>query len=319
MAETTITRDETALAPRRVGAGMFIRALVRDRVSFLALVFLVFLILCAVVPGWIAPYEPTAQSLMMRNKPPMTVPAGGGFPHLLGTDTLGRDILSRIVHGTRISLLVAFFGVLVSGSIGITLGTVAGVLRGRTDDVVMRVADLQMGFPFTLLALLFLYAIGPSLVNIVIIFAIVRWPVYARVSRSMAMSLREAPFVEAARTIGCSQARIIRHYVLPNMVSPLIVLGTMESAKLILGEATLSFLGLGIQPPASSWGLMVATGRDYVGLAPWLVAFPGLAIFLTALSANLLASWLRAVTDPVQRWRWLVPRKAHDRAADDDF
>lgn len=295
--------------PVRPRLGQFLSALVRDPVTFLALAFMLILAFFAVFPEWFAPYEPTAQSLRTRNSPPFTFSASGPI-HLFGTDTLGRDIFSRIIYSARVSLLVAFCGVIASGVLGITLGVVSGTLRGRTDDVIMRLADLQLGFPFLMLALLVLYALGPSLANIILIFAIVRWPVYARVARSLAMSLREAPFVEAARSLGASNARIIYHHILPNMSSPLIVLATTEVAKLILAEATLSFLGLGIQPPASSWGLMVAAGRDYVALAWWLVAFPGLAIFLTALSVNLLATWLRAVSDPVQRWRWLRPRKA---------
>jgi peptide/nickel transport system permease protein len=303
--------EQASAVPDRPGIGVFLRALLRDRVTFAALLFMALLAVMAAAPELLAPYDPTAQSLRMRNSPPLTWPAEGPM-HLLGTDTLGRDILSRIIHSARVSLVVAFCGVAVSGVAGVLLGVTAGTLRGRSDDVIMRLADLQLGFPFLMLALLVLYALGPSLANIILIFAVVRWPVYARVARSLAISLREAPFVEAARTLGASKARIIRHHILPNMSSPLIVLGTMEVAKLILAEATLSFLGLGIQPPDSSWGLMVAAGRDYVALAWWLVAFPGLAIFLTALSANLLAAWLRAVTDPVQRWRWLLPRNEQD-------
>lgn len=303
------TMEKTDSLPDRPGFQQFAFALLRDPITFLALAFMVLLALFAIFPETFAPYDPTAQSLRTRNSPPLTVPASGPI-HLFGTDTLGRDIFSRIIFSARVSLLVAFCGVAASGALGILLGVIAGTLRGRTDDLIMRLADLQLGFPFLMLALLVLYALGPSLANIILIFAVVRWPVYARVARSLAMSLREAPFVESARALGATNARIIRHHVLPNMMSPLIVLATMEVAKLILAEATLSFLGLGIQPPDSSWGLMVAAGRDYVSLAWWLVAFPGLAIFLTALSANLLASWLRAVTDPVQRWRWLRPRKA---------
>lgn len=293
--------------PDNVSQYQIASALIRDPVTLLALIYMISIILIAMFPEFFSPYDPTAQSLRTRNSPPLTWPKDG-FVHLLGTDTLGRDILSRIFYSARVSLLVAVSGVLVSGFFGITLGVVAGTLRGRTDDVIMRFADLQLGFPFLMLALLVLYALGPSLANIILIFAIVRWPVYARMARSLAMTLREAPFVEAARSLGASKYRIIRHHILPNMASPLIVLGTMELAKLILAEATLSFLGLGIQPPDSSWGLMVSAGRDYVALAWWLIAFPGLAIFLTALNANLLAAWLRAITDPVQRWRWLAPK-----------
>lgn len=298
--------------PDRPRLRQFVFALLRDPVTLLALIFMVSLIAVASFPEFFSPYDPTAQSLLKRNSPPMTwIPNGPVY--ILGTDTLGRDILSRIIYSARVSLLVAFCGVAVSGTIGVMLGVIAGTLRGRIDDLIMRLADLQLGFPFLMLALLVLYALGPSLANIILIFAVVRWPVYARVSRSLAMSLREAPFVEAAKALGASRTRIILRHILPNMSSPLIVLATMEVAKLILAEATLSFLGLGIQPPDSSWGLMVAAGRDYVSLAWWLVAFPGLVIFLTALSANLLAAWLRAVTDPVQRWRWLLSKKERSK------
>lgn len=307
MTSAPLQTEAVSDLPDRPGLGLYVRALLRDPVTFGALTFMVLLVICAVTPELVAPYDPTSQSLRMRNSPPMTAPADG-FVHLLGTDTLGRDILSRIIHSARVSLLVAFCGVAVSGVVGVALGVTAGALRGRTDDLIMRLADLQLGFPFLMLALLVLYALGPSLANIILIFAIVRWPVYARVARSLAMSLREAPYVEAARSLGAGKSWIIRKHILPNMASPLIVLATMEVAKLILAEATLSFLGLGIQPPESSWGLMVSAGRDYVSLAWWLVAFPGLAIFLTALSANLLAAWMRAVTDPVQRWRWLTSK-----------
>ncbi len=310
MSQEISTDDAVELAselPDRPGVAVYARALLRDPVTLLALAFMVLLVLFAAFPSLFAPYEPTAQSLMKRNSPPLS-PGPDGL-YFFGTDTLGRDILSRIIHAARVSLLVAFCGVLVSGFVGVTMGVIAGTLRGRVDDLIMRLADLQLGFPFLMLALLVLYALGPSLANIILIFAIVRWPVYARVARSLAMSLREAPYVEAARALGASKSRIIRRHILPNMSSPLIVLATMEVAKLILAEATLSFLGLGIQPPESSWGLMVSAGRDYVALAWWLVAFPGLMIFLTALSANLLAAWLRAVTDPVGRWRWLLSKK----------
>lgn len=311
-----VVADDVVVKPDSPGPWAYVRALFRDKVTFLSMSFLLLLIFTATFPNPMAPYVPTDQSLMMRNQPPMSIGSDDGFPYLLGTDLLGRDILSRIIHGARVSLLVAFFGVVVSGLVGVVLGLIAGVTRGRTDDVIMRLADLQLGFPFLMLALLVLYAIGPSLLNMVMIFAIVRWPLYARVARSMAMSLREAPFVEAAKAIGCSPSRIMFIHVLPNMASPLIVLGTMEIAKLILAEATLSFLGLGIQPPESSWGLMVSEGRDYVTLAWWLVAFPGLTIFLTALSANLLAFWVRGISDPVQRARWLVSKKELAKAAE---
>jgi len=170
---------------------------------------------------------------------------------------------------------------------------------------VMRAVDVQMGFPSLLLALVILYAAGSGFLNVVLVLAITRWMVYARVTRGLVLSLRSAPFVEAARAIGCTDRRIIVHHVLPNLLSPILVLATMEMSVMILTEASLDFLGLGIQPPETSWGLMLAQGREYFISAWWLVTFPGLAILLTALSFNLLAVWLRSVTDPVQRWRWL--------------
>lgn len=298
--------DDTRLAGP--GLGVFLRALLRDRTTLLAAGFLVVLLAAAVLAEFVAPYDPTYVNLRMRNSPPFT-PGTGLVPHLLGTDQLGRDILSRIIFGARVSLLVALFGVVLSASVGVAMGLVAGYTRGRTDDVIMRLVDLQMGFPFLLFAMFVLYAIGPGFVNVVLLLAIGRWPVYARVARGMALSIREAPYVEAARALGSSSSRAMYRHVLPNMASPLMVLATLEIAKLILAESTLSFIGLGIQPPEFSWGVMIASGLDHFRSAWWLVTFPGLAILVTALSANLLAGWVRAVSDPVHRWRWLsAPR-----------
>lgn len=297
------------------GIAVVLRALLRDRTIFLAAVFLVVLVVSAILADVVAPYDPNFITLRNRNAPPMT-PGSGTVPHLLGTDQLGRDILSRIIHGARVSLLVAFFGVLLSAGFGVLMGLTAGYMRGRTDDLIMRLVDLQMGFPFLLFAMFVLYAIGPGFMNLVLLLAIGRWPVYARVARGMALSIREAPYVEAARALGASPARAMFTHVLPNMASPLLVLGTLEIAKLILAESTLSFIGLGIQPPEFSWGVMIASGLDHFRSAWWLVAFPGIAILLTALSSNLLAGWVRAVSDPVHRWRWLSdPQKGRALAA----
>jgi peptide/nickel transport system permease protein len=301
--------DAEGYKARRPGAGVVLRALLRDKTIFLAAAFLVLLILAAVFADFVAPYDPNLITLRNRNAPPMA-PGSGIVPHLLGTDQLGRDILSRIVHGARVSLLVAFFGVLLSSVVGVLMGLIAGYMRGRLDDLIMRLVDLQMGFPFLLFAMFVLYAIGPGFMNLVVLLAIGRWPVYARVARGMALSIREAPYVEAARALGASPVRAMFAHVLPNMTSPLLVLGTLEIAKLILAESTLSFIGLGIQPPEVSWGVMIATGLDHFRSAWWLVTFPGIAILLTALSANLLAGWARAISDPIHRWRWLqTPHK----------
>jgi peptide/nickel transport system permease protein len=174
----------------------------------------------------------------------------------------------------------------------------------------MRLVDIQMGFPSLLLALFVLYVIGGGVINVIFILAITRWMVYARVTRGLVLSYRENVFVEAAKATGCTDRQIIGRHLLPNLLSPIVVLGTLEVAYMILTEAALSFLGLGIQPPQSSWGLMLSQGRQYVTTAWWLVTFPGLAILLTALSLNLLATWARSVTDPAQRWRYLKKRPA---------
>ena len=287
--------------------GLILRALLRDRVTFSALLFVVVVVGASIGADYVTPHDPYAQSLMLRNEGLMT-PAEEGLPHILGTDALGRDQLSRLIYASRISLAVGSASVLVSGVFGTVLGLLAGYYRGRVDDVVMRVVDVQMGFPSLLLALVILYGVGPGFVNVVIVLAVTRWMAYARVTRSLMLSLRESPFVDAARATGCSDRRIIFRHMLPNLMSPLLVLATMEVATVILTEASLDFLGLGIQPPESSWGLMLAQGRQYITTAWWLVTFPGLTILLTTLSFNLLATWFRTITDPVQRSRWLGVR-----------
>jgi peptide/nickel transport system permease protein len=253
---------------------------------------------------------------MLRNKPPMTEAVDGGFPYVLGTDALGHDQLSRLLHGARVSLMVGFASVLVSGTIGVLLGLISGYYRGIVDDIIMRFVDLQMGFPSLLVALLVLYVLGAGVWKVVLVLAVTRWMVYARVTRSLVLSYREYVFVEAARATGCSDRRILFLHMLPNLLSPILVLGTLEVGTMILTEASLSFLGLGIRPPESSWGLMLAQGRGYVTSAWWLVTFPGLAIMLTALSLNLLSTWVRAVTDPVTRWRFLAPKRVASQLAE---
>jgi peptide/nickel transport system permease protein len=289
--------------PRR---SRYLRALLRDPLTLIAVLFLVALSLSALFAELVAPYDPIRQQLAMRNRPPLTPGLRGGVMHLLGTDELGRDLLSRLIFGGRVSLAVGLIGAAVAGVFGTALGLLAGYYRGRVDDLVMRLVDVMAALPTLLIALFFLFIIGGGFWNLVLVLAVVRWRIFARVARSMALSLREQTFILATRAVGATDGRIILRHLLPNMASPLIVLFTLEVAVLILAEAALSFLGFGIQPPASSWGLMIARGREYLTTAWWLVTLPGLAIFLTTLSLNLVAAWVRAVTDPVQRWRWLA-------------
>jgi peptide/nickel transport system permease protein len=280
------------------------RALRADRLAFGAAIVLLLLVLVALFAPVVAPYNPAAQSLALRNDPPLTRPAPGAFPYVLGADALGRDQLSRLIFGARVSLAVGAASVIISGLIGVALGLIAGYYRGATDDLIMRLVDVWMGFPSLLLALVVLYVIGSGFWNVVLVLAITRWMVYARVTRGLVLSYRENVFVEAARAVGCRDREVIVRHLLPNLLSPILVLATLETATIILIEASLSFLGLGLPLSVPSWGLMLAQGRQYVTTAWWLVTFPGLAILLTALSFNLLATWARTVSDPAQRWRF---------------
>lgn len=301
----------TAARERRADRlAVLLRALTGDLPTCVAAIFLLLVLTSAsaadlLVQAGMLP-NPQVQSLALRNTPPGW--ARDGSFHLLGTDQLGRDELARIVFGARVSLSVGAATVLASGTIGVLLGLLAGYYRHWVDDILMRLVDIQMGFPSLLLALTVLYVAGPGFQNLVLILALTRWMVLARVTRALTLSLREAPFVESARAVGADDRRIMFRHVLPNLLSPILVLGTLEFARAMLSEAALSFLGVGIQPPESSWGLMLAQGREYITSAWWLVAFPGLAILLTTLSVNLMAGWLRAISDPVQRWRWLDNR-----------
>jgi peptide/nickel transport system permease protein len=286
--------------------GDLLRALVDDKVVLAAACFILLVIFSATFAGLVSPHDPYAQSIRTRMKPPMT-PAvqEGAPPYILGTDQLGRDVLARLIYGARISLTVGIATAVFSGTVGVTLGLIAGFYRGRIDDFIMRLVDLQMSLPGLLLALFVLYALGPGFQNLILVMIITRWMVYARITRGMMLSLRERPFVEAARALGCTDRRLILFHMLPNLFSPIIVLATLEIATMMLALAALDFLGMGIQPPDSSWGLMLAQGRESITSAWWLVTFPGLAIMLTALSFNVLATWVRLVTDPVNSWRWV--------------
>ncbi len=312
-----LAASEGAL-PKQLTFGQSLKAyaaaLWLDKVALFAFVWLVLILVATIGVDYLAPFNPTDQSLRTRLSPPMTPSPADAFPHLLGTDALGRDLLSRIFLAGQLSLAVGFSGVIVSGLVGVCLGLLAGYYGGRTDAIIMRAVDLQIGFPFLMLAIFILYALGPGFWNVVLVLAIVRWPVYARVTRGMTMSLREQQFIESAKVIGCGGRRIMFRHILPNLASPILVLATLEIARLILAESALSFLGLGVQPPGTSWGRMIADGRQYIGTAWWLVVAPGFFIFLTALSANLLATWARAVTDPVHRWRVLAGKR-HTRSA----
>jgi peptide/nickel transport system permease protein len=206
-----------------------------------------------------------------------------------------------MIYGSRVSLIVGASVVLLAGTFGTLMGLIAGYRGGRTDSIIMRVVDTQVAFPGLLLVLIILAAIGPSMTTIIVVLAINGWMVYARITRGVVLSVKEMPYVEAAEIVGCPSRRVVLRHILPNLASPLLTLAVLEFARIILAEAALSFLGVGIQPPQVSWGLMVAQGRDYLFNGWWIITWPGLAIAFTVLGINLFASWLRVAADPQER------------------
>jgi peptide/nickel transport system permease protein len=261
----------------------------------LAVVALVCLL--GVLAPLIAPADPLRQNLAFQLRPPMSVEPGHGL-HVLGTDHLGRDILSRLMFGARISLLISLSAVLLSGVLGTAVGLVGGFRGGPVDDILMRVADVQMACPFILLALAVAAILRPTVQNTVIVLAVTGWVVYARVVRSRVLLVRETEFVQAARALGASSGRLMFRHVLPNVVSTCVVIASTEAARMIILESALTFLALGVQPPTPSWGGMLTDGKVYFSSAWWLTTFPGLAILVTVLGINLLGDGLRDLLDP---------------------
>ncbi len=276
------------------------RDLIHDTLALTGSVGLIVVVLLAIFAPLAAPHDPTQQSLRARLQPPAWA-AEGDFTHPLGTDQLGRDLLSRLIYGARVSMIIGLATLAFTATFGTLMGILAGYYGGAVDQVIMRWVDVQTAFPGLLVAITIIAVIGPSLSNVVIVLAINGWLIFARIVRGVTLSLREELFIDAAKTLGARDLRIISFHILPNLVSPILTIGVMELARYILAEAALSFLGLGIQPPASSWGLVLAQGRDYLANAPWVVTFAGVAIALTVLFINFIAGWLRSVSDPRQR------------------
>lgn len=243
------------------------------------------------------PKDPLAQDLLARLQPPFWQ-EGGSLAHPLGTDNLGRDILARILYGSRVSLTVGFTSVLVAEMAGIVLGLVSGFYGGRVDSVIMRTADVFMAYPFMLLTISVIAVLGSSMTNLILVLGLSDWTTYARTVRGSVLSIREKEFVEASRAVGTPGRVILWRHVLPNVVSPVVVLGTLRVASVIIWESGLSFLGMGVPPPMPTWGRMLAEGRVYITEAWWLVTFPGLAIMVTILAINLLGDGLRDALDP---------------------
>ncbi|MBV9577691.1 MAG: ABC transporter permease [Chloroflexi bacterium] len=257
---------------------------------------LTIMILGAIFAGQISPYDPLQTSLSARLDPPAF--AGGSGAHLLGTDKLGRDVLSRIIWGARVSLSVSLLVILITGVIGTVLGIVSGYFGGWLDSLLMRITDISLAFPAILIALLLAVTLGPSFTTVVLAISLLGWAGYARLIRGEVLKLRNADFVLQARIIGCSPLRIMVTHVFPNVVNPLLILATLSVGLVILIESALSYLGAGIPPPTPTWGSMVSDGRGLIDTAWWISFFPGLAIGMVVLSGNFLGDWLRDRLDP---------------------
>ena len=261
---------------------------------------LAILALAALFAPLIAPHDPIKQSLMTRNRPPAWI-AGGSATHLLGTDNLGYDIFSRILYGARISLGIGLVGAAIGTVLGTALGLLAGFFRGPLDWLIMLAVDAQLATPFIVIAIAAIAAFGKGLPILVALAGISGWMLFARACRSSVLSLREREFVAAARALGATDLRVALRHVLPNLWSIILVIVTIDLRRIILFEATLSFLGLGVQPPQPSWGSMIDKGREYLGTAWWISLFPGLALVLTILSVSIIGDWLRDALDPTLR------------------
>jgi peptide/nickel transport system permease protein len=269
----------------------------RNAVALLGLVVVAGSALLAIVAPALAPADPVRNDLLERLVPPMWMDGGSGR-HPLGTDTLGRDVVSRLLYGARVSLVVGFSAVVVAGTLGLLLGLLSGYYGGRLDDLLMRLGDVQLAFPALVLAIAVLAVVGSGLLNIVLVLGVTGWVTYARIARGETLSLRHREFVEGARALGAGDAAILWRHVLPNVLPSITVVATFSVARTIIAEASLSFLGLGLPPPAPSWGAMLDEGRNYLTTGWWLALFPGMAILAVVLGINVVGDWLRDALDP---------------------
>ena len=288
----------------------WLRMLMRDKFALCAAIFLLVLVLAAFLGSFLLDDIATKQNLRGRNAPPFDFAKHWVF--WLGGDALGRPLLARIIVAARNTLMIAGSAVSFSIVIGCFLGLIAGYSSKFFSHVIMRIADVIMSFPSLLLAVIILYMLPPSILNIVVVLAITRIPIYLRTARAEVLEIRERMFIQAAQVMGASNKRIIFRHILPIIIPTMVTIATLDFAFVMLAESSLSFLGIGIQPPEITWGLMVAQGRSYLTTAWWLSFWPGLAIILTTLSLNLLSNWLRVVLDPQQRWRMEVGESRND-------
>ncbi len=292
--------EAAGLAVEATGAAGGRRGRRTRRLALAGAAFVLAFAVMATAAPWLAPQDPLRQSLRARLAPP-TLEAADGRAHLLGTDHLGRDVLSRTIHGARVSLAVGFAAVVVGGLVGAALGIVAGFRGGWADGVIMTLADAQLAFPFILLAIGIIAVLGPSFPTLIVVIGLSGWVAYARILRAQVLTLRGRDFVDAIQALGGSPARIVARHILPNVLPSLVVIATLELARAVVLEATLSFLGLGVQPPTPSWGGMVYEGREYLDTAWWISTVPGLVLLLTSLVVSRTGDWLRDLLDPTLR------------------
>jgi peptide/nickel transport system permease protein len=292
----------SSAGPRGKGSLRIILGMLwRDKFATAAVIFLVVAVLCAILGPALLGEAATRQNLRGRNLPPFSLEQG--WLMFLGADALGRPLLARIIVAAQNTLIIAAGAVALSATIGAGLGLVAGYGPRWAGTSIMRLADVIMSFPSLLLAVIVLYMLSPSVGNVILVLAITRIPIYLRTTRAEVLEIRERMFVQAAQVMGASPFRIVFRHILPMVIPTLVTIATLDFAFVMLAESALSFLGIGIQPPEITWGLMVAQGKQYLASAWWLAFWPGLAIILTTLSLNLLSNWLRIALDPGQRWR----------------
>ena len=286
-----------ALRPRG-RTSRLLRPLTRDPIVAICCLFLAVVVLCALFPQTLAPHDPSFQNLYARFVPPFRDVNGVS---ILGSDALGRDVLSRLIYGSRVSIGIAAAAVTLAGGVGVGLGLLAGLGRGFIGVVIMRIADIQFSIPTLVLALVLVAVVGPSIFNVVVVLAVGGWVPYARVTRAQVLVVKQREFVDAARSLGASNLWLVRRHILPNSIGVVAIIAALEMGQMMITEASLSFLGLGVPAGTADWGAMIADGRDYLGTAWWASALPGLAILLTVVALNVIGDWLSDRANPVLR------------------
>ncbi|SEQ48405.1 peptide/nickel transport system permease protein [Devosia sp. YR412] len=298
MTDQSLSKTPAIAEPRSTS---MLSMLWRDKLAFCSAVVLLLIVLCALLGPALLGDLATSQNLRGRNSPPFDLARGWAF--FLGGDSLGRPMLARLIVAARSTMMVAAGAVVAALAVGALLGLVAGYMGKTTSQVIMRLADVIMSFPSLLIAVVVLYVLGPSIPNMILVLAITRIPIYLRTTRAEVLEVRERMFVQAAVVMGASHWRIIARHILPVVAPTLVTIATLDFAFVMLAESSLSFLGIGIQPPDITWGLMVSQGRPYLTTAWWLALWPGVCIVITTLALNLLSNWMRIALDPAQRWR----------------